>query len=166
MKKAIFLDRDGTLIEDVKYLSSLNQIKIIPKMIEFCKRWQSMGYELFVITNQSGVARGYFDEEFVQETHKVLNKMLLEKNINVKAFYYCPHHPEFGTLGHYKKECECRKPNPGMLLSAAKEFNIDLKTSLMIGDSAHDVLAGKRAGCKSFLVKNIIENESFGGFDQ
>jgi len=150
--KAIFLDRDGTLIKDVGYLSKIEQIILIPEMIKALKLLQPK-YDLFVITNQSGVARGYFDESFVQKTHLILQNLLRREGINIKAFYYCPHHPEYGSI-----DCNCRKPNPGMILKAADDFNIDLASSVIIGDKDIDVLTGINAGCKGFLVKDFLDN--------
>lgn len=153
--KAAFFDRDDTLIRDVGYLSSLDQIEIIPSIIKLCKILQDEGFVLFVITNQSGVARGFFDEAFVEETHEKLKKMFEQRNIYLKKMYYCPHHPKFATIQKYKKMCSCRKPKPGMLLQAALEFNIDLTRSFMFGDRSLDLEAGEAAGCKSFLVQNL-----------
>lgn len=150
MNKAAFFDRDGTLIYDVGYLSKVEQIKIIPEMINLCKYLSDSGYELFVVTNQSGIARGYFNEKFVKQTHVIIKNSFEQYGINLKAFYYCPHHPEYGTL------CDCRKPKPGMLLKAAKEFNLNLHESLMFGDKELDIQAGEAAGCKSFLMEDIV----------
>jgi D-glycero-D-manno-heptose 1,7-bisphosphate phosphatase len=149
--KAAFFDRDGTIIKDVSYLSNIFQVEIIPGVIEFCLDLQKQGYTLFVVTNQSGVARGFFTESFVTETHKYINKLFEEKGVFFKKWYLCPHHPEFGG----KIDCDCRKPKPGMLLTAAKEHNIDLTKSLMIGDALRDQQAGEAAGCKSIYIQDV-----------
>lgn len=151
MNKALFLDRDGTLIDDVGYLSDINEIKLIEPMIHICKQYQEQGYKLFIVTNQSGIARGFFDEAFVKKTHNVLKNILHNVGLKIEAFYYCPHHPEFDTLA-----CNCRKPSPGMLIRAARDYNLNLQDSLMVGDKESDVIAGNDAGCKSFLVKDLI----------
>lgn len=156
MQKAIFFDRDGTLIKDVHYLSSQDQVEILPGIINFCLDLQKKGYLLFVVTNQSGVARGFFDEQFVQKIHLYLDSIFKKSGINFKKFYYCPHHKEAKIL-KYKKECECRKPNPGMILKAAKEFDIDLSQSLMFGDKELDIKAGQAAGCKSFYIFDVLK---------
>ena len=152
--KAAFFDRDGTLVEDVHYLSNLEDIKILPGIINFCSFLQKSGYKLFVVTNQSGVARGFFNEAFVKLTHEYLNKLFIKNNIFFEKFYYCPHHPSYS--------CSCRKPKPGMLLDAAREFNIDLSKSLMFGDKIGDILVGQAAGCKSFYIQKVLSNLSKG----
>jgi len=155
--KAAFFDRDGTLIEDMNYLSDLDQIKILPGIIELCLFLQKIGYKLFVVTNQSGVARGFFDENFVIKTHEYLKNFFMEKNVFFEKFYYCPHHPEKAIANKYLKVCYCRKPNPGMLYSAAKEFDLDLSQSLIFGDKEKDIKAGEAVGCKSFYIQNVLE---------
>ncbi|MFH1319430.1 MAG: HAD family hydrolase [Bacteroidota bacterium] len=156
MYKAAFFDRDGTLIRDVNYLSDLNQVEILPAIIPFCLDLQKKGYLLFVVTNQSGVARGFFDELFVQQTHLHLDSIFKKQGVNFQKFYYCPHHPTEATNLKYKKDCECRKPKPGLILKAAEEFNLDLSQSLMFGDKELDIQAGKSAGCKSFFIQDSL----------
>ncbi len=157
--KAAFFDRDGTLIKDVNYLSDLDQIEILPRAIELCSFLQKNGYKLFVITNQSGVARGFFDEDFVVKTHDYLKKLFEAEGVFFEKFYYCPHHPKEAVDEKYLKSCSCRKPQPGMLLQAAQEFDLDLSKSLMFGDNAYDIQAGQAAGCKSFYIQQIIEGK-------
>ena len=154
--KAAFFDRDGTLIKDVDYLSSLEQIEIIPKALQLCLCLQKLGYKLFVVTNQSGVARGFFDESFVQKTHLYLQKILEQRGIFIQKFYYCPHHPTKAKLDKYLQNCECRKPKPGMLLQAAQEFDVDLSKSLMFGDKLIDIQVGNAVGCRSFYIQDIL----------
>ncbi len=154
--KAAFFDRDGTLIKDANYLSRLDKIEILPGAFEICRFLQNSGLKLFVVTNQSGIARGFFDEEFVKKTHVHLENIFLEQEITFKKFYYCPHHPLKSEELKYLKNCFCRKPNPGMLLQAAQEFDIDLTKSLMFGDKLKDVHAGLNVGCKSFNINNFL----------
>lgn len=152
--KAAFFDRDGTLIDDVNYLSSLDQITLLPGVIDLCRLLQSKGYKLFVVTNQSGIARGFFDENFVHKTHEYLADIFEKEGILFEKFYYCPHHPVHAIEEKYKQKCECRKPKPGMLLQAAQEFGIDLSQSLMFGDKELDIQAGVAAGCRSFYIQD------------
>lgn len=156
--KAAFFDRDGTLIKDVCYLSSLDQIEIIPQAVVLAKTLQDSGYKLFVVTNQSGVARGFFDEEFVKTTHKELKKLFEIQGVYFEKMYFCPHHPD-AKIEKYKKKCLCRKPETGMILGAASEFNIDLSKSLMFGDKDCDIKSGHSAGCRSFFVQDIYEGD-------
>lgn len=156
--KAAFFDRDGTLITDVHYLSSPEQIELIQPMIHVGKVLQEAGYKLIVVTNQSGVARGMFSEKRVHEVHNVLVKLLAEKGVSIAKCFYCPHHPTAGDNPRYTRICDCRKPAPGMLLQAAEEFGINLKSSFMIGDKECDLKAGIAAGCKSFLVQDIVKD--------
>ncbi len=154
--KAAFFDRDGTLIEDVNYLSNINQIKLLPGIVQFCLDLQKQGFKLFVVTNQSGIARGFFDEDFVKFSHLHLKELFASKNVFFQEFFYCPHHPSEAVKDIYLKSCECRKPKPGMLLRAAEIFNIDLSKSLMFGDRLLDIQAGHSAGCKSFYIKDVL----------
>ncbi len=139
--KAAFLDRDGTIIEDVNYLSRIEDIKLIPLAKEGIKLLKECGFKLIVVSNQSGIGRGYFTREFVEETHRIINEML--DNI-VDKFYFCPHKPE--------DNCSCRKPKTGMIDEAIREFNIDKKASFVVGDKESDVELGLNAGIEPFLV--------------
>lgn len=154
--KAAFFDRDGTLIKDVNYLSNLDDIQILPKAILLCSCLQNLGYKLFVVTNQSGVARGYFDEDFVNKTHNHITKLFKKEGINLEKFYYCPHHPYRAKDPKYFKSCFCRKPMPGMIFKAEKDFDIDLNKSLMFGDKLSDIQSGIIAGCKSFFIQDFL----------
>jgi D-glycero-D-manno-heptose 1,7-bisphosphate phosphatase len=154
-EKAFFFDRDGTLIKDTHYLSSLDAIELLPGIIKLCRAIQVANFRLIVITNQSGVARGIFDESFVHDTHTYLAEIFAKHDVFFDKFYFCPHHPE-GTLEKYRCICNCRKPSPGMLLAAAKEFNLDLKKSFMVGDKEVDLQAGIAAGCKSFNINELL----------
>jgi D-glycero-D-manno-heptose 1,7-bisphosphate phosphatase len=158
VNKAIFLDKDGTLIEDVPYNVNPDLIVLKPNALEGLKAMQDAGFELIVISNQAGVARGYFQESALPGVWNKLSLLVAEAGIRFKAFYYCPNHPE-GTVAPYNISCNFRKPKPGMLLQAAEEHQVDLSQSWMIGDILHDVEAGKRAGCRSILVDNGGETE-------
>ncbi len=138
--KAIFLDRDGTVIEEVNYLNSFEKLKIFPFSKTSIKILKNLNFKIFLITNQSGVARGYFSEEFVIK----INSYLCDK-LNIDDFFYCPHHPD--------ENCDCRKPKIGMILNAKKKYpEIELNKSYIIGDKEIDVITGKNAGLKSILV--------------
>jgi len=152
------MDRDGTINEEVGYLSRLEQLKLFPATFEAIRMINESGMKAVVVTNQSGVARGFFDEDFVNAIHARINEMLQKKGAFIDRFYYCPHHPVEGRNA-YHISCSCRKPEPGMLLKAAQEMNIDLSSSYMIGDMAKDIEAGIRAGAKSILVKTGHEED-------
>ncbi len=151
--KAVFLDRDGTIIVHEHYLSSPDQLKLLPNVAEGIRLFKEHGYLIIVVTNQSGVARGFFDEEHLVLIHKKLLRMLKDAGVVIDDIYYCPHHIE-GIVEEYRVECDCRKPRPKMLLDAARQHRIDLTKSLMIGDSETDMQAGKNAGCTSILIRN------------
>ena len=155
-RKAAFFDRDGTVIHDVGFLSRLEDIMFIEKMVTFMRFCQEQDYLIFLITNQSGIARGFFNEAFVEKTNQKIEQLLLEQGIIIHKSYYCPHHPTEAIDKNYLKNCTCRKPNPGMLLQAAHEFSIDLTKSIMIGDKAIDLQAGESAGCISYDVSKIL----------
>jgi D-glycero-D-manno-heptose 1,7-bisphosphate phosphatase len=154
MKKnaAVFLDRDGTINEEVGYLDDLAKVKIIPAAFEAIRLININAMKTVVISNQAGVARGLFSEEFVNITNEYLQTALRGKNAIIDKFYYCPHHPTEG-IGQYRQKCNCRKPASGMLLRAAEEMNIDLEQSYIIGDRYNDIEAGKKVGVKGVLVK-------------
>ena len=151
-REAVFLDRDGTLIEEVYYLSAPEQVRLIPGATDAVRRLNDAGVLVVVVTNQAGVARGYFPESRVGAVHAHLSALLAERGARIDAFAYCPHHPTEG-VGAYRIVCECRKPKPGLLLTAARDLGIDLSRSWMIGDKPCDAEAGKAAGCRSILVR-------------
>lgn len=148
--KAVFLDRDGVLIEDVHYLSKLEQVSIYEDVPESLSLLKENGFKLILVSNQSGVARGYFDEAFVAKTHNYLNQLLSQKGVKLDAEYYCPHH----IAGHnpYNIKCNCRKPAPGMVLQAAQDHSIDIALSHVIGDKTSDIELAENTGCKGILV--------------
>ena len=150
-RRAVFLDRDGTINIEKNYLHKIEDFEFIPGAPEAIKKLKDAGFLVIVVSNQSGIARGYFDEQAVMLLHQHIQTLLKSYGTVIDAFYFCPHHPEEG-LGDYKVDCDCRKGNPGMLLQAAKEYDIDLQNSFMVGDKLADIEAGKRAGCKSILV--------------
>ena len=157
MKKntAVFLDRDGTINEEVGYLDSLDKFKVIPSAYEAIRLINESGMKVVVISNQAGVARGFFTEDFVKITHEHLETALRKKGAYIDNFYYCPHHPTEG-IKPYRKDCNCRKPAPGMLLRAAKDLNIDLTKSYLVGDRFRDMEAAKKAGVKRVVLASTI----------
>jgi D-glycero-D-manno-heptose 1,7-bisphosphate phosphatase len=158
MNSAVFLDKDGTLIPDVPYNVDPELIVLQDNTIEGLKKLKAKGYLLIVISNQAGVARGFFKEEALDQVKEKLQQLMQSKGVELDGFYFCPHHPD-GTIREYAMDCNCRKPKAGMFLKAAKDFNIDLSKSWMIGDILHDVEAGNSAGCKSILIDNGNETE-------
>lgn len=148
---AVFLDRDGTLIEEVGYIDTPDKIHIIGDAIKAVKLLNQMGYKTIIVSNQSGVAREYFSEDTVKLINDKVIELFDEYSAILDAVYYCPHHPEYGNE-IYNKDCECRKPKPGMILKAANEHQIDLSKSVIIGDKYTDVLTGKNLHLFSILV--------------
>lgn len=152
MHKAIFLDRDGVVNVDKGYVCKLEDFEPIDKNIEFIKKLNSNnGYLVFIITNQAGIARGYYTEEEFLEFEKLVEEYLKKQGIDIEKTYYCPHHPE-GIVKKYAIVCDCRKPKIGMIMKASKEYNIDLKNSFVIGDKNTDIEAGIAAGCKTLKI--------------
>lgn len=152
MKKVIFLDRDGTINIEKDYLHKIEDFEFEPGSLEALKIFNQLGYEVIVVTNQSGIARGYYSEEDLIKLNKFMVEKIKEAGGNVLECYFCPHHPEKG-IGDYKKDCQCRKPNPGMLNEAMKKYHISKEESYMVGDKVSDIEAGERAGVKPILVK-------------
>lgn len=152
-RPAVFLDRDGTLIEEVGdgFLRTTADLRLYPWAAGAVKRLNDAGLLVIVVTNQSGVARGFFDEAFLDEAHRALNAELAGSAARIDAFYYCPHHPA-AAVDRYRVVCPCRKPEPGLLLRAAGELGVDPSRSWMVGDTWRDVEAGCRAGVRPVLV--------------
>ena len=161
MNAAVFLDRDGTVNEEVGYLSDLSRLKLLPGAAAAIRRLNEAGFKVVLVTNQSGVARGYFPESFVRDTHELLVRMLAVEGARLDGIYYCPHHPKAGEPP-YRRECDCRKPATGLLDRAARELSIDLHASFMVGDKWSDVELGHRAGCRSILVRTGFSHDDAG----
>lgn len=150
MKKAIFLDRDGTLNVDYGYVHDIDHFKFIEGAIDALRELQAMGYALVVVTNQSGIARGYFSEAEFLQLMEWFDWSLAEQGVELDGIYYCPHHPE--GKGEFREDCDCRKPKPGMLLQAMKELKIDPAQSVMVGDKIEDLKAGLGAKVKTNVL--------------
>lgn len=148
IQPAVFLDRDGVLISEKGYVTALDQLEIFSYTAECVAKIKNSGYLTIVITNQSGVARGFFSEEELCK----MNRYMM-KETGVDAIYYCPHY-EQGIIPKYAKKCSCRKPQIGMIESACKDFDIDLSKSYLVGDRASDILAGQRTGIKTILLES------------
>jgi D-glycero-D-manno-heptose 1,7-bisphosphate phosphatase len=142
---ALFLDRDGVIHREIGYLSKPEQIEFLPGIFDLCRSAQSRGYCILVITNQSGIARGLYSEDDFHALMHWLSDSFAQEAIRLDGYYFCPHHPEVG-VGEYRKDCEDRKPNPGMILRAAREHGIDLENSILVGDRYSDLSAGAAAG--------------------
>lgn len=156
MEKAVFLDKDGTLIKDVPYNVDPEKIELYPEAYSALLKLKSAGYKLIVISNQPGIALGYFKPQALNEVWERINLFLQDARID--AFYYCPHLKE-GMIAEFSRKCECRKPQPGLFRKAAEEHNISLGESWMIGDILNDMEAGKKAGCRTILINNGNETE-------
>jgi D-glycero-D-manno-heptose 1,7-bisphosphate phosphatase len=152
-QKAIFLDRDDTIMEDSGYINSPQQVKLIPGAAGALVDLRKMGYKIIVVSNQSGIARGIITEQAVAQIHEMLKQLLAEQNAYLDRIYYCPYHPD-GVISKFRKDSDWRKPKPGMLFAAAKEMSIDLAGSWMVGNGYRDVAAGKAAGCRTILIKS------------
>lgn len=156
--KAVFIDKDGTLIPDIPYNVNVDLIQLEQATIEGLTNLKAKGFLLIVVSNQSGVAKGYFREEELTRVWERIEQLLLLHQLTLDGFYYCPHHP-VGTVQSYAIACDCRKPLPGLIVKAAHDLDVDLPGSWMIGDILNDVEAGKRAGCRTVLINNGNETE-------
>ncbi|MBP7569301.1 MAG: HAD family hydrolase [Acidobacteria bacterium] len=152
MSAAVFLDRDGTIIEEYGYLNRLDRVTFFPWSIDAIRALNAAGLLVFVVTNQAGVARGYYDEAFVKATHALIDRRVRAGRARIDAFYYCPHHPD-GSVAAYRTVCGCRKPAPGMIRRAALEYGVDAARSFVVGDRWLDVEFGRTAGARSILVR-------------
>lgn len=151
-RPAVFLDRDGTMIEDVGYLDRLDRLAWFPWTVDAIRALNRAGLPVVVVTNQSGIARGIFTESFVQETHRHMTAALAAGGARVDAYYYCPHYPS-GTVAAYARHCECRKPGRGLIDRAARDLNLDPARSFVVGDKWLDVELGGRIGGRGILVR-------------
>jgi D,D-heptose 1,7-bisphosphate phosphatase len=158
MTPAIFLDKDGTLVENVPYNVDVGKLRFTRGALPALARLQELGFALVVATNQSGVALGRYDVDDVMDMAAHLCAVLQREGIRIAGYYFCPHLPH-GIVPQYSCRCTCRKPQPGMLLQAARELDLDLANSWMLGDILDDVEAGHRAGCRSILIDNGGETE-------
>jgi D-glycero-D-manno-heptose 1,7-bisphosphate phosphatase len=156
---AVFLDRDGTINEEIGYMDRMEKLRLIPGAAEAIRLINATGMKTVVVTNQSGVARGIFTESFVAETHARLGEMLRAEGASLDGIYFCPHHPTEGR-GDYLRVCECRKPAPGLLFRAAAELDLDPARSYMVGDTLKDIEAGRRAGAQGILVRTGYGEEA------
>lgn len=157
MNKAAFFDRDGTINVEVNYLYKVEDFKFIDGIPELIKSFNDNGYKVIVITNQAGIARGYYTENDMHILHEYINEELRKIGAHIDAFYFCPHHPDFTG------DCNCRKPKTGMIEQAIKDFDIDVTQSVLFGDKSWDVEAGEKCGIKGYLIDkdpiNKIMNE-------
>ncbi|MFC1514056.1 D-glycero-alpha-D-manno-heptose-1,7-bisphosphate 7-phosphatase [candidate division KSB1 bacterium] len=152
LTKAIFFDRDGTIILEKGYIDNVEKIELIPGATEVLFEIMNLGFKIVIISNQSGVARGYFPESRVTEINSELENILKSEKVTVDGVYYCPHHID-GSIPEYKIECKCRKPGTGMIEAAVKDLNIRIDGSFLVGDKLSDVECGFNAGLKSILVR-------------
>ncbi len=144
-RKAVFLDRDGTLNKNTHYFIDFEDFELLPGVVEGLRLLQNLDYRLFVVSNQSGVARGYFSYEAVEELHGKIREHLAGLGIRLEELAFCPHHPE-GKVEAYAGDCDCRKPKPGMIRKLAAKYDIDIAQSIMVGDNLSDAMAGINAG--------------------
>jgi len=152
-KTAVFVDRDGTINEQMGYINHISRFKILPGVPEAIRQLNDLGFLVIVVTNQSGVARGYYPLDLVHEIHAVLQKLLKEEaDATVDDILFCPHYPQ-GVLPEFSIDCECRKPGTGLIDQACKAFDIDLSRSFMVGDMCADMELADRAGIKGIMVK-------------
>ena len=151
MKRAVFIDRDGTLSEEVGYINHPARFRLFPYSAEAIKHLNDKGWLAIVTTNQAGVARGYFSEEMIQTVHKAMEEELTAAGARLDAIYYCAHHPSVGEPP-YRFDCDCRKPKPGLITRAVNDLKIDIENSWMVGDRYSDVELARNAGVKSAFV--------------
>jgi len=162
--KALFLDRDGVVNVEVGYLHRPEDVKFVPGIVSLCQTAMRLGYRLIVVTNQAGIARGFYTDEDFHTLMEWMRAELRQEGVEFDAVYYCPYHPEHG-VGHYRREHEDRKPGAGMLLRAAKELEIELAESVMVGDRCSDIAAATKAGLRqAFLLKGTEEDSCEGSY--
>ncbi|HXZ94926.1 MAG TPA: D-glycero-beta-D-manno-heptose 1,7-bisphosphate 7-phosphatase [Dehalococcoidia bacterium] len=153
MNRAVFLDRDGVITQEPPYYAhKLSELALLPKSADAIRLLNENGFLVVVACNQAGIAHGYYREEDAIAFNQAMKDNLAREGARIDAMYYCPHHPE-ARIERYRVKCNCRKPEPGMLTRAGKELNLDLRQSFMVGDKLSDIEAGKRAGCKTIMVR-------------
>ena len=150
--RAVFLDRDGTIIEDVGYLERVGRIAMYPWSIDAIRVLNRAGLRVVVTTNQSGVARGYFTEALVDEVHRHIDSLVVQGGARIDAYYYCPHHPD-AAVETYRQRCECRKPGRGLVDRAVREFGVDPAQSFVVGDRRLDIQLARAVGARAVLVR-------------
>lgn len=151
MKKAAFLDRDGVINIDHAYVHKIDEFEWVPGVLDAARRLHEAGFELVVVTNQSGIGRGYYTEEDFARLTDWMKDAFADAGAPLAGVYFCPHHPE-KAIEKYRTDCNCRKPRPGMLLKAAEDLGLDLGRSVMFGDKPGDATAGKLAGCPERVI--------------
>lgn len=161
MKKAIFLDRDGTLNPDPGYISRAEDFNLFPNIGSSLKKLKKAGYLLILITNQSGIARGLITVEQLNKIHNKLQQLLQADNVQLDAIYFCPHHPDFPDKDGISK-CDCRKPSPGMIIQASKDFEVDLENSFMVGDKLSDINIALNANVKPVFIGKTLPRKMSG----
>lgn len=152
MRQAVFLDRDGTLNEEVGYLDRLDRLVLFPWTIDAVRLLNRAEFAVVVVTNQAGVARGFFEEPFVHDVHRHIDRLFADGGAWVDGYYYCPHHPD-GTIEAYRVDCECRKPRPGMIRRAERELGLDVARSYVVGDRWLDIGLARAVGATGVLVR-------------
>jgi D-glycero-D-manno-heptose 1,7-bisphosphate phosphatase len=158
LSPALFLDRDGVVNREIGYLFRPDQVEFMPGIFDLCRAAQAADYKLIIITNQAGIARELYSETQFHSLMDWISREFADRDIRLSGYYYCPHHPEHG-IGSYRRECPDRKPQPGMLLRAAKEHSIEMIQSLFVGDRCSDMLAGAAAGIGKRILLNGTEAE-------
>ncbi len=156
--RAVFLDKDGTIIENVPYNVDVDKIRFNPGVLEGVRQLHEAGYKLFIVTNQAGAAHGRFREEALAPVFDYIRGAMEAAGAPLSGYYYCPHHPD-GQVRAYAQRCFCRKPNPGLLFQAAREHDLNLAGSWLIGDILNDIEAGRRVDCRTVLIDNGNETE-------
>lgn len=152
LKSAVFLDRDGTINEQMGYINHTCRFQLLPGAGQAIKRLNDANIPVIVVSNQSGLARGYFPEELLVEVHNKMHTLLAEEGARVDAIYYCPHHPE-AKEKRFRESCDCRKPKPGLILQASKELGLDPEKSFVVGDRWSDIKTAANCGATSILVR-------------
>lgn len=161
-QRGLFLDRDGTLVHPRHYPARPEELQLYDDIDDGLRRLQRLGFRLVVITNQAGLALSYFGATELERMHEHLARLLAQRGVYLDGIFHCPHHPD-GIVAELAIACDCRKPRPGLLYTAAAQLDLDLARSWFVGDILHDVEAGNRAGCRTALVNNGGETEWLGG---